>query len=633
MKTIKTSVSNVSVTPRGGRLGLAAGALLAALGFALSAPAATRYVNVNNPTPQPPYDTFETAATNISEAVLYAYPGELILVTNGVYRTGGFASGGGSLRNRVVVGPGMTVRSINGPQVTIIEGQQVPGATNGDGATRCAYLVGGAILSGFTLTNGATRLPVTLVPDQCGGGVFCESTNAVVTNCIITGCSAYLSGGGAYGGSLINCTITRNSANSGGGGAYEGRLINCMLTGNSASYGGGAAGAGKDSKCRLNNCTLTGNSASSGGGTSGGTLNNCIVYYNSATVQGANYNSGTLNYCCTTPMPTGGTGNITNEPGLASASHLSSGSPCRAAGNAAYALGTDIDGEPWLSPPSIGCDEFYSGSATGLLAVAVSADWTNVTVGLEVGFKALIEGRASASAWDFGDGVVVSNRPYASHSWSSLGTYPVVLTAYNDSNPGGVSATVTVQVVTQPVHYVRLDSAAASPPYSSWETAATNIQEAVDAASGSAPGALVLVSNGVYRTGGRVVHGAMTNRVAVAKLLTVQSVNGPDVTCIEGYQVPGLTNGDGAIRCAYLAEGAVLSGFTLTNGATRAEGNYTLELSGGGVWCASGASLTNCIITGNSAYYEGGGACRGTLNNCALTGNSAYQAGGHLMAS
>ena len=39
----------------------------------------------------------------------------------------------------------------------------------------------------------------------------------------------------------------------------------------------------------------------------------------------------------------------------------------------------------------------------------------------------------------------------------------MVLRAYNDSNPGGVSATVTVQVLTQPIHYVSLDSAAPQP--------------------------------------------------------------------------------------------------------------------------------------------------------------------------
>ena len=149
---------------------------------------------------------------------------------------------------------------------------------------------------------------------------------------------------------------------------------------------------------------------------------------------------------------------------------------------------------------------------------------------------------------------MVSNRPYASHAWTAPGDYRWCLTAYNESHPDGVSATVTVQVVTQPVHYVAAGSANPVPPYTSWATAATNIQEAVDAAT--VPGALVLVTNGVYATGGRAVYGTMTNRVAVDKPVTVRSVNGPAVTVIQGYQVPGTTNGDGAIRCVYLTNGA-----------------------------------------------------------------------------
>jgi hypothetical protein len=604
----------------------------------------TRYVAANNPNPVAPYTNWATAAVTIQDAVEVAVAGDQIIVTNGVYAAGGRVVFG-AITNRVAVYKPVLLRSVNGPLFTFIQGYQVPGTTNGDAAIRCAYLADGASLSGFTLTNGATRAAGDSFREQSGGGAWCESTNAMLSNCVFVANSATLVGGGSYHGTLIQCTLTGNVALDSGGGASEANLYNCTLASNWARFGGGADGGYNGSPYTINNCLVSGNVALiDGGGVSEATVNNCtitgnngngtwygvlansIVYFNTP----ANYSYGaSFSYCCTTPGP-GGLGNLTEDPQLASTSHLSAGSPCRNAGSSVYAFGTDIDGEAWANPPSIGCDEFNLGAVAGPLQVAIQSAYTNVAVGSPGNFSALIDGRTTASAWDFGDGTVISNQPYAGHPWTSLGDYAVVLRAFNEDNPGGVSATSIVHVLSNPVYYVAAGNPNPVAPYLSWATAAATIQDAVDAA---APGALVLVTNGEYAVGGLAVFPGMTNRVALYKPLTLKSVNGPAATIIRGHQSLNTGYGPDAIRCAYLTNGASIIGFTLTNGGTHNLGDYREQLAGG-VWCERGTgTVANCVIVGNAASGYGGGAAGCLLNNCSLVGNSAGWGGGGASAS
>src|SRR5262249_14216484 len=132
---------------------------------------------------------------------------------NGIYDIGGRVVN--RTANRVAVDKPLTLRSVSGPQLTIIQGYHgIFGA--GDGI-QCVYLANGANLSGFTLTGG----------DR---GVSCESVTAMLSNCVLTNNSPY---GGAYGGTLNNCTLRDNfSWGTYGGGARSSTLNNCILRGN-----------------------------------------------------------------------------------------------------------------------------------------------------------------------------------------------------------------------------------------------------------------------------------------------------------------------------------------------------------------------------------------------------------------
>ena len=287
------------------------------------APAEVHYVDINSLSPAPPYTDWSTAATNIQDAIEAANPGDRIVATNGVYASGGgvFVAGAS---NRVAITKAVDVTSVNGPGQTFILG------TQGTYPIRCAYLTNGALLSGFTLTNSATG--------QNGGGIYAEPSG-VVSNCVVSGATAF-SGGGIYGGKVYDstitactglygggisscnasgCTISSNTALGNGGGITSGAATNCTIAGNYAPRAGGAiasslfgctivgnvavvSGGGADIYCQLWNCVVAGNKVTATNGQGGGvslpiTATGCLIISNSTPGQGGGSYGGSLINC------------------------------------------------------------------------------------------------------------------------------------------------------------------------------------------------------------------------------------------------------------------------------------------------------------------------------------------------
>ena len=368
------------------------------LGFqSLDAFATTYYVNVNNPTPASPYTNWSTASISIQSAVNLATNGDLVLVTNGFYqneppREYVDTNEDATIMARIGISSGVTVSSVNGPAFTLIQGYPFT----------CVFLAANATLSGFTLTNGIAEDS----DPPFGGGAYCQTTLAIITNCMIcTNVSPEGSGGGVFSGTLNNCILSNNFAEYVGGGSFNSVLNHCILVGNTVFYNSGSGAFGGT----LNNCVLASNTVSYdgsseysiGGAACSNVLNNCLLLYNFAYgdeasaaagcvltnctiaenrfVPGADeipvlhscilrncilyyngyngfggtgiYGGSDLKNCCAEPafgFHGGSNNNFTNAPLFVNTNsdfHLQSGSPCINAGNNVFVSSTtDFDG-------------------------------------------------------------------------------------------------------------------------------------------------------------------------------------------------------------------------------------------------------------------------------------------------
>ncbi len=233
--------------------------------------------------------TWPLAKRSIQGAVNAAGDGDVILVSNGTYTA--------AVDPVVSISKSVDIRGVNGPGVTIIDGEN---------ARRCVYVysstAGGPVyMSGFAIRNGSAA---------DGAGVYKGAyRDFYLSNCVIHANNSFANGSGIYKASILSqmvvsdCIVSNNLAGGYGGGAYSSYarlfMYDCEIVNNTSTNGGGGiygtSSADPGTIFELHGCRIVNNSSVSnaGGGINfsgraGGTgvVNNCVVAFNHASNAG-----------------------------------------------------------------------------------------------------------------------------------------------------------------------------------------------------------------------------------------------------------------------------------------------------------------------------------------------------------
>lgn len=312
--------------------------------------------------------------------------------------------------------------------------------------------------------------------------------------------------------------------------------------------------------------------------------------------------------------------------------------------------------------------ETFSGSSISLnisdSAVSWTADGETSTRGYDYTTGLWYDGATKPLAY-FHCGPVVGASPL----WVWFTDMSIGATSWNWSfgdgtGSSGSRSTWHVYTNADGTHYVDVNGANPVPPYTSWPTASTSIQNAIDScppfaviSSVSSPNGSDTYTRSIGNTGSDVLVAdgrySLSQQISIAKNIALHSVNGASNTTIDGNRLT---------RCISMNDAnAVVDGFSIMNGFTSVDGAGVLSLSGGvlrnchvygnvlsnadimvrsqggGVYFRGG-TVEDCVIYSNSTTsVNGGGGVyldeSGTVTGCEVFGNTSVGSGGGARAS
>ena len=552
------------------------------------------------------------------------------------------------------------------------------------------------ILDGFTITGGTGDTGLFGAGTPVGGGMFVNGSSPTVTNCVFNGNIAS-SGGGMYnnvGSPIVSgCTFSQNEAILDGGAmanvTSNPTVTSCVFSDNLAGRRGGAMNNDASSPivtgCSFDANDVDGLDAFNGGGGmysragSSPTVTDCSFRFNTAVFWGGGMvNDGG------TPMIAdcvfeGNEVTGANSWGGAMANSTSTATVTRSTffGNISNVRGGAMANLFDAFPTVIGC--IFSGNIADEGGAIHNRDNSSPTIINSTfgGNMALLEGGGmfinDTSVPTINNSVFWGNQP------DSLGGPGIPVVTFSDVEGGSigngnidadplfVDADGADDVVGTDDDDLRLSDG--SPCIEAGDSSLVTESIELD---GNARIVNCSVDMGAYenQVGAPLVHNITQNLFLVELQTAIDSAVAGDVieaaqctfteiidfggkaitlrstdptnpavvaaTIIDATNVVDPGTGKPVVRCdSGEGPGTVLDGFTITGGTGDTAINPAFPSGGGMFVNSSSPTVTNCVFSGNTAEFFGGGMYNAsnsnpTVTNCTFSGNSAENFGGGM---